>query len=128
MRKRRTGDTERAVGAALAGGRLVIGAGIWAAPSLAAKALGMAPWQGERLAVARLAGTRDIILGAWLAAELRAGGNPVVPAAALTACDAGDALAFALLARDELGPGARGVLTAGPATVLGAWLVSRLRS
>jgi len=121
---------ERLAGAALAAGRIAIGAGIWAAPGLTARALGMKPFEGEALALARLAATRDLILGAWLGAELRAGGKPLAPAAALTACDAGDALAFALLASrggEELGAGLRGVAAAGPATALGAWLTSRLR-
>ena len=129
-RRRRLSEEERLVGLALAAGRIAIGAGIWAAPSLAAKGLGMKPWDGEALAVARLAATRDLILGAWLTAELRDGGKPLAPAAALTACDAGDALAFGLLAaheEDGLGAGLRGLATAGPATAVGAWFVNRLR-
>ena len=55
----------------LAAGRIAIGVGIWAAPSLAAKGLGMKAWDGETLTVARLAATRDILLGAWLASELQ---------------------------------------------------------
>ena len=119
------------MGALLAGGRIAIGLGIWAAPTVAARGLGMAPWRGEALAVARLAATRDLILGAWLASELRDGGRPRTPAAALTACDAGDALTFALLAARggvHMGPGMRGFGSAAPATVAGAWLTSRLRS
>lgn len=130
-RKKRLSDEERLVGAALAAGRVAIGAGIWLAPGLTAKALGMKAWDGEALAVARLAATRDLILGAWLGSELGDGGKPLAPAAALTACDAGDALAFGLLASrggDDLGAGLRGVAAAGPATALGAWLVSRLRA
>ena len=130
-RRKRLSDEERLVGAFLAAGRIAIGAGIWAAPSLAAKGLGLNPWSGEALAVARLAATRDLILGAWLAAELRHGGSPLAPAAALTACDAGDALTFALLAArdgDDLGAGLRGVAAAGPATAAGAWLVRRLHT
>ena len=122
-------DAERLVGGALAAGRIAIGAGIWAVPGLASRSLGMRAWHGESLAVARLAATRDVILGIWLAAELRQGGKPLAPAAALAACDAGDALAFALLAtRDsEPGPGLRGVAAAGPATAAGAWLANRIR-
>lgn len=119
------------MGAALAAGRIAIGAGIWAAPGLTAKALGMKPFDGEALALARLAATRDLILGAWLGSELRGGGKPLAPAAALTACDAGDALAFALLAAqggDNVQAGARGLAAAGPATAIGAWFVTRLRS
>ena len=105
------------VGALLAAGRIAIGVGIWAAPSLAAKGLGMKAWDGEALAVARLAATRDILLGAWLASELRDGGRPLAPATALTVCDAGDALAFALLAArggDDVKPGLKGLAGAGP--------------
>jgi hypothetical protein len=129
--RKRLSDEERLVGGFLAAGRIAIGIGIWAAPSLAAKGLGMKQWDGEALAVARLAGTRDMLLGAWLASELRDGGKPLGPAVALTACDAGDALAFALLAArggDSSAAGMRGLATAGPATAVGAWLVSRLRA
>jgi hypothetical protein len=129
LRKKRISDEERLVAAALAAGRIAIGVGIWAAPGLTAKALGMKRFDGEALTLARLAATRDVILGAWLGAELREGGKPLAPAAALTACDAGDALAFALLAGqggDSVGAGARGFAAAGPATALGAWLVSRI--
>lgn len=125
----RISDGERLIATALAAGRIVIGAGIWATPELAARALGLKPFDAEALAFARLAATRDLILGAWLATELREGGKPLAPTAALAACDAGDTLAFALLAGrggDELAPGLRGVATAAPATALGAWLAVRL--
>ena len=124
-------DADRLVGAALAAGRIAIGAGIWAAPGLTAKALGLRPFDGEALAVARLAGTRDLILGAWLAAELRDGGSPLAPTAALVVCDAGDALAFGLLAAkggESAGAGVRGLAAAGPATAVGVWLANRLRA
>ncbi len=114
----------------MAAGRIAIGVGIWAAPSIAAKGLGMKSFVGESLALARLAGTRDVLLGGWLAAELKEGGSPLAPAVALTACDAADALTFALLAGrggDDVKPGLQGLAAAGPATALGAWLVARLR-
>ena len=116
-RKRRISEEERLIGAFLAAGRIAIGVGIWAAPSLASKGLGMKRWDGETLAVARLAATRDILLGGWLAAELKNGGKPLAPAIALTACDAGDALTFALLAGrggEDLKPGLQGLAAAGP--------------
>jgi hypothetical protein len=132
MRRNKTlSDEERLVAAALAAGRIAIGAGIWAAPGLTAKALGMKAWNGEALAVARIAATRDVILGAWLGSEIRDGGKPLTPASALFACDAGDTLAFALLAArggENLRPGMLGLAAAGPATAVGAWLVARLRS
>jgi hypothetical protein len=129
-RKKRLSEEERLVAGLLAAGRIAIGVGIWAAPSLAAKGLGMKAWDSEALAVARLAATRDILLGGWLATELKEGGNPLPPSVALTACDAGDALTFALLAGrggEDVKPGLQGLAAAGPATVIGAWLVSRLR-
>ncbi len=129
-RKSRFSDEERLVGGFLAAGRIAIGVGIWATPSLAAKGLGMKPWGSEALAVARLAATRDLLLGGWLATELKDGGKPLAPAIALTACDAGDALTFALLAArggEDFRPGLKGLAAAGPATALGAWLVSRLK-
>jgi hypothetical protein len=130
-RQKRLSEEERAVGRLLSLGRVAIGVGIWAAPSLAAKALGMKPFEGEALALSRLAATRDVLLGAWLAAELKDGGRPLAPAVAVTACDAGDALTFALLAGrggEGVKPGLQGLAAAGPATALGAWLVSRLRA
>jgi hypothetical protein len=129
--KRSLNGEERAIATLLAAGRVAIGAGIWMAPGLAAKALGMKPFDGEALALARLAATRDVILGVWLGAELRDGGSPLAPAVALTACDAGDALAFALLAArggDDLQAGVRGLAAAGPATAIGAWLTARVRA
>lgn len=48
------GETERLAGTALAAGRIAIGVGIWTAPGLTARALGMKPFQGEALALARL--------------------------------------------------------------------------
>jgi hypothetical protein len=120
---------DRLVGAGLAAGRIAIGVGIWTAPTLAAKGLGLNRFEGQGLALARLAATRDVLLGVWLLSELRDEGNPVVPAAALTACDAGDALTFALLARSDsesAKAGLHGVATAGPATLAGAWLTRRL--
>ncbi len=84
-RRRKIGDQERLVGATLAAGRIAIGVGLWVAPGLSAKALGMKPMDAETLAVSRLAATRDMILGTWLGAELRDGGRPLAPAIALTA-------------------------------------------
>jgi len=91
----------------------------------------MKPFDSESLALARLAATRDVLLGGWLAAELKDGGKPLAPAVALTVCDAADALTFALLAGrgdDNVKPGLQGLAAAGPASVLGAWLVIRLRT
>jgi len=123
----RPDESERAVALALAGGRMVIGAAFWLAPELIRRSLGFAELDDEGLAIARIAGTRDLILGAWQASA--AGDREKLRAAsiAVAACDAGDTLAFALLAKSgRTGPGVRGLGAALPATVAGAWLARRL--
>lgn len=122
---------ESAATFALAAGRLAIGAGIWLAPGPALKALGLDGLDAKALAVARIAATRDLALGAWMAAS--AGERRALrgAAAAAAACDAGDTLAFALLARtggENAGAGMRGVAAAAPATAAGTWLLLRLRA
>jgi hypothetical protein len=107
---------------------MAIGAGIWLAPRQAMAALGFDAENPQSLALARLAGTRDLALGAVAVATAddpdRAGKVLRLNAAV----DAGDALTFAIpLARREgidraaLG----GVVSATAATILGAWLASR---
>jgi hypothetical protein len=119
--------TERAAALGLAAGRLAIGIGIWAAPRLAARALGFGLADGEARALARLAGTRDIALGA-LALEAAADPARRRRTALLNALvDAGDALTFAaaLIARDGIDRAALvGVAAAGTATAAGVWVAS----
>jgi hypothetical protein len=110
--------------AALAGGRVAIGAGLWLAPQLASRALGFGRLDARSLALARIAASRDLVLGVWGVSAL---GDPAALRRAATAAavaDAGDAVAFALL----LGSGEhrraaiRGVLAATPAALAGFWL------
>jgi len=120
--------TERLAAMALAGGRLAIGAGIWLAPRPTLRALGFAEPASQTMTLARIAGTRDLVLGGWQLASIsdpeRLGGAT----RAVAACDAGDALAFALLlAAGERRAGLRGLAGAIPATALGLWLGRRLR-
>jgi hypothetical protein len=122
---------EGAVAAGLITGRAAIGAAIWLAPERALPALGFnrAARRGEALTLARIAATRDLVLGLWQAASLgdRAGLRRAT--LAVTASDAGDAVAFAMLARRGGHPGlaAKGLAGAVPATLAGAWLAARLR-
>ena len=110
----------------LAAGRIAIGVGLWAAPGLAMRVLGFGPPSPETVAIARVAGTRDMVLGAW---QLRSIGDPAElsrASAAVAACDAGDALAFGLLAAaGHRGAGLRGVAMATPAAVAGFALARR---
>ena len=120
-------ESERAVALALAGGRMVIGAGFWVAPELIRRVLGFDELDAEGLAISRIAGTRDLILGAWQASA--AGDRRKLRTATIgvAACDAGDTVAFAALARSgRTGPGLRGVAAALPATLAGVWLAARL--
>ena len=60
-------DSERALALLLAGGRIAIGAGLWFAPRFTLRALGFTKQDDPAIAVARIAGTRDLVLGAWQA-------------------------------------------------------------
>lgn len=120
--------SERALALALAGGRLAIGTGFWLAPDLMRRALGFAELSEESLAISRVAGTRDLILGAWQAGASGDRARLRRASLAVAACDGGDTVAFAaLLASGRTGAGLRGISAALPASLAGAWLARRLR-
>ena len=109
----------------LATGRLAIGTALWLAPDACARALGFGRLDRRALTLARIAATRDVVLGSW---QLRSLGEPAElrrASAAVAVADAGDALAFALLFRggDERRAAVRGLAGALPAALAGAWLV-----
>lgn len=118
---------ERALAIGLAAGRLAIGAGLWLAPGTTARALGFERLDVAGLALARIAASRDLVLGAWQLSSL--GGRERLRRATIgvAVADAGDALTFALALRgDGRGAGARGLPAAAAATAAGAWLAARL--
>lgn len=119
------GTLARLTGIGLALGRLAVGAALWAAPSRALGALGFRRLDDRGVAVARLAATRDVVLGAWMLASL---GEEVALRRAAVAgalCDGGDAVAFGLLARDgETRPAVLGAALAVPAAAAGIWLAT----
>jgi len=120
--------TERVAAIALAGGRIAIGAGLWVAPRPTLRALGFAEPDAQALTVARIAGTRDLVLGAWQTTTLGDRERLARATVAAAACDAGDALAFALaLGAGERRAGLRGLAGAVPATALGLGLARALR-
>ena len=94
------------------------------------RALGFRSASAQTILVSRLAGGRDIVLGA---ATLLARDRPALLASASlagAAVDGGDAAAFAaaLNEGEELRPAAlRGIAAAGPATAAGLWIAWRLR-
>jgi hypothetical protein len=123
----RPGSTERSLALALAGGRMAIGVGFWLTPGLIRRVLGFDEFDDEALTIARIAGTRDLILGAWQASAAGDRERLRTATLAVAACDAGDTAAFAALIRSgRTGPGARGVAAALPATIAGLALASRL--
>jgi hypothetical protein len=126
---RRPEGAARSLALALAGGRLAIGAGIWAAPDLAGRALGFGRLDPKARALARLAGTRDIALGALALVALEDVDRTRAIVATNAVVDAGDAVTFGLALTRGEGIGAAaglGVLTAGVATVSGLILASKL--
>ena len=97
------------------------------APTRRARGVFQAP---DDVAVARLAGVRDIVLGAAQALSLGDRAALRRSSLACAAADAGDAAVFgtALTAGGAVGrAGSRGLAAAGPATLAGLWLASRLR-
>lgn len=121
---------EPALAAGLAAGRIAIGVAIWVAPQRALSALGFdrAADRPDALTLARIAATRDLVLGVWQGASLRDRGSLRRATGAGAASDAGDAVAFALLASrgGEAGSAAKGLGAAVLATLAGAWLAARL--
>ena len=111
-------------------GRIALGAAMMLAPRPALAGLGFSDVTDSTVAVARIAGGRDVALG--VATLLARDDRERLRAASLAnaAVDAGDASAFAAaLASDEGGAaraGARGLALALPAALAGAWVARRL--
>ncbi len=119
---------ERALAVALAAGRIAIGAGIWVAPRPTLRALGFGEVSPSALTLARIAGSRDVALGAWQLASLNDRERLAQASLAVAACDAGDSLAFGLaLGAGQTRTGARGLAGAVPAALAGLALAARLR-
>jgi len=123
-----TEGLDRLVAIGLASGRLAIGAGLWAAPQQAGRLLGFDALQGPALALARIAASRDLVLGAWQLASLNDRQALRRATVGVAAADAGDAATFALALSDRRTrlAGVRGLPAAAAATAAGAWLVARL--
>ena len=122
-------ELARAMVLAVAAGRVAIGAGAFFATRKALALLGFEQPGGAAVALARLAGGRDIALGLH---ALRAGSDPerLREAATIGAfVDGGDAIAFAaaLVSRDGIDrTAAMNVPIAGSAVVAGIWALRRL--
>ena len=118
---------ERALAVNLGLGRAAIGLGLWVAPRLAAKALGFDEPDARTLTIARVAGSRDLVLAVWQLASLDDDEALAKTSRAAAVCDAGDTVAFALALGDPSTrkAGLRGVPLAAAAAVAGFWLAGR---
>ena len=90
-------------------------------------ALGFVRVDATALALARIAATRDLVLGAW---QLAASADERERRRASLACavsDGGDAVAFWLALKEGSAQeaGRRGLAAALPATLAGLWLTGR---
>jgi hypothetical protein len=114
----------RALAFALAAGRLAIGTGLWMAPTLSARLLGFGEIDARALTLARIAATRDLVIGAWQLSGVYEPERLAAASTAAAAADAGDALAFALAFRSKdrsiRRAGLRGMAAAVPAAIAGA--------
>jgi hypothetical protein len=119
--------TDRLLTNGLAAGRIAIGAGLWLAPRLSARALGFREVDDRLLAIGRLAATRDLALGAWQLAARSDREALRKVTATVAAVDAADAFTFALALRGETTriAGLRGLPVAAAAALAGAWLAAR---
>jgi hypothetical protein len=107
--------------------RAAIGLGLLAAPGPALRALGFSETSAATIAVGRIAGIRDLVLGLVTLAAVDDPARLRIATLANAAADAGDAAAFALALRtNERTAGVRGIAAALPAAAAGAWVAWRL--
>jgi hypothetical protein len=110
-----------------AAGRIGIGIGMVVAPEPALRALGFAEVNAATVAVARVAGIRDLVLGGVTLAALDDPERLRKATIGNATADAGDSLAVALAFRaEERTAGLRGLASALPATLAGIWVAWRL--
>ena len=108
-------------------GRVAIGLGLLAAPKRAARALGFEKVNPATVAVSRIAGVRDFVLGISTLAALEDRDRLRAATLANAAADAGDTFAFAAaLGTSERQAAVLGLGAALPAAVAGLWAAWRL--
>jgi hypothetical protein len=125
MRRRPLDPRVRALAAAIGAVRVAIGVGALLAPRPALGALGFSEPSGATVALARLAGSRDVALGVLALRSLDDRDDLSSISLACAAVDAADAASFAvaLVRRDGIDRGAAlGVLSATPAALVGLWV------
>jgi hypothetical protein len=122
----------RALAIPLAAGRLAIGVGLWLAPGPSARLLGFGEIDSRAVTLARLAATRDLVIGAWQLASLGDPSRLRSASAAAANADVGDAIAFAIALRADdpqtRRAGMRGLAAAAPAAVANAVIAARAQA
>jgi hypothetical protein len=128
MSRDRVDDPEvRAWSIASGLGRIAIGVGMLATPEPAMRALGFREVSPATLAVGRIAGVRDFVLGVATLSALDDPDRLRVATLANAVADAGDTLAFgAALGTEERTAGLRGLGAALPSAIAGLWATWRL--
>jgi hypothetical protein len=126
--RERIDPVARQAAIATAAARLAVGAGTLFATRPALRALGFAETDAAGTALAKVLGGRDLAIGAL---TLAARDDPAALRTAILAAaalDAADAVAFTIAAGDPetRQGGVAGLLTAGAATLIGAWTWRRL--
>jgi hypothetical protein len=109
-------------------GRIAFGLAMLAAPEPALRALGFGEVTPAAVVVTRIAGIRDLVLGAVTMSALDDRRRLRAATLANTTADAGDTMAFALaFEHGERSAGSRGLAAALPAALAGIWTAWRLR-
>jgi hypothetical protein len=108
-------------------GRVAFGVAMLGAPAPAMRALGFRELSPATVAVSRIAGIRDLVLGVVTLTGLEDPDRLRRATLANAVADAGDTLAFGLATgTEERAAGLRGLAFALPAAVAGAWTAWRL--
>ncbi len=113
---------------AIAAGRVAIGIGALLATRPALRALGFAAPDSAGVALARIAGGRDVALGLLTLAAREEPARLRAAALASALVDGGDAIVFGLAAQDPESrqAGLRGQASGGAAALAGIWAWRRL--
>jgi hypothetical protein len=127
--RRKVDPIARTIAAGIGAVRVAIGIGMLIAPRASLAGLGFRGAEGPIIVITRLAGGRDVALGALALAALDDRRRLRELSLASAGVDAADAASFAiaLIRREgpDVGAGV-GVVTATQAAIVGAWVARRL--
>jgi hypothetical protein len=108
-------------------GRVAFGLAMLGAPEPSLRVLGFSEATPATVAVTRIAGIRDLVLGGVTLGALQDRERLLSATLANATADAGDAMAFAVaIGAGERDAGLRGIAAALPAMLAGAWVARRL--